>query len=64
MQEHQAYNGANATVEADDWLISPPLHLTAGQTYTLESSAVVGGYSGTGQRMNVAYGIGDDPNYI
>lgn len=56
-----AYNGANATVEADDWLISPPLHLTAGQTYTLESSAVVGGYSGTGQRMNVAYGIGDDP---
>ena len=56
-----AYNGANATVQADDWLVSPPLHLTAGQTYTLEAGAVVGGFSGTGQRMNVAYGTGDDP---
>ena len=27
-----AYNGANATKDADDWLVSPPLHLTAGQT--------------------------------
>lgn len=49
-----AYNGANATAQADDWLVSPPLHLTAGQTYTLETGAVIGGISGTGQRMNVA----------
>lgn len=56
-----AYNGANATVNADDWLVSPPLHLIAGQTYALEAGAVVGGHSGTGQRMNIAYGTGDDP---
>lgn len=56
-----AYNGADATIQADDWLVSPPLHLTAGETYTLETSAVIGGYSGTGQRMNVKYGTGDDP---
>ena len=24
-----AYNGANATVNADDWLVSPPLHFNS-----------------------------------
>ncbi len=31
--ESFATNGANATVTKDDWLISPPISLTAGNTY-------------------------------
>ena len=55
------YDGSNATVTADDWLVSPPLTLTAGTAYTLETGAFCGAFNGTGQRMAVAFGTGDDP---
>ena len=55
------YDGANATVTADDWLVSPPLTLTAGTAYTLETGAFCGAFNGTAQRMAVAFGTGDDP---
>lgn len=55
------YNGANATKTADDWLVSPPLYLVGGQSYTLEAGAYCGAFSGTAQRMAVAFGTGDDP---
>lgn len=55
------YDGSNATVTADDWLVSPPLTLTAGTAYTLETGAFCGAFNGTAQRMAVAFGTGDDP---
>lgn len=55
------YDGANATVTADDWLVSPPLTLTAGTAYTLETGAFCGAFNGAAQRMAVAFGTGDDP---
>lgn len=55
------YDGANATVTADDWLVSPPLTLTAGTAYTLETGAFCGVFNGAAQRMAVAFGTGDDP---
>lgn len=61
--EHRyaTYDGANATVTADDWLVSPPLTLTAGTAYTLETGAFCGVFNGAAQRMAVAFGTGDDP---
>lgn len=56
-----AYNGASATSTADDWLVSPPLHLTAGTAYTLETGGFCGVFSGSAQRLEVAFGEGDDP---
>lgn len=47
------YNNA-----ADDWLITPPIHLEAGKDYLL-TFVTHGGYSGT-ERLAVAYGSSDD----
>lgn len=55
------YDGSNATVTADDWLVSPPLTLTAGTAYTLETGAFCGVFNGAAQRMAVSFGTGDDP---
>ena len=56
-----AYNGANASQTADDWLVSPPLYLQAGTSYTLETGGFCGVFSGAAQRLEVAFGTGDDP---
>lgn len=51
-----SYNSTNA---ADDWLITPPIHLEAGKNYLL-SFVTHAGYSGTTERLAVAYGSSDD----
>lgn len=55
------YNGQNASKTADDWLVSPPLRLQAGTSYTLETGGFCGMMNGAAQRMSVSFGTGDDP---
>lgn len=54
------YDGSSQKQVADDWVVSPPLQLTAGKTYKIASSAF---YAGNGlQLISAGYGTGDDPS--
>lgn len=54
------YDGSSQKQAADDWVVSPPLQLTAGLTYQIASSAF---YAGNGlQLISVGYGTGNDPS--
>lgn len=48
------YNGLRARVNADDWLITPPIHLTGGKTYRLSFEAY--NFSTYPERLEVKYG--------
>lgn len=54
------YNNYSRTTQSDDWAITPPIHLNAGQSYNLEFD-----YSGIAtsftQLLEVSYGEGTDP---
>lgn len=53
------YNGLGALETADDWLVSPPLVLEAGKTYTVETAA---GYANGGvQLLSMSFGTSDNP---
>ncbi len=54
------YDGTSQKQAADDWVVSPPLQLTAGMTYQIATSAF---YYGSGlQLISAGYGTGDDPS--
>ncbi len=54
------YDGTSQKQAADDWVVSPPLQLTAGMTYQIATSAF---YYGNGlQLISAGYGTGDDPS--
>ncbi len=54
------YDGTSQKQAADDWVVSPPLQLTAGMTYQIATSAF---YYGNGlQLISAGYGPGDDPS--
>lgn len=53
------YNGLGTLDGADDWLVSPPLKLEAGKTYSVETAA---GYANGGvQLLAMSFGTSDDP---
>ena len=54
------YNGSAQKQDADDWLVSPPVKLVAGQSYRIETSAFRSPQGGQGE-LSIAYGLGDDP---
>ena len=54
------YNGSAQKQDADDWLVSPPIKLVAGQAYRIETSAFRSPQGGQGE-LSIAYGLGDDP---
>lgn len=54
------YNGSAQKQDADDWLVSPPIKLVAGQAYRIETSAFRSPNGGQGE-LSIAYGLGDDP---
>lgn len=54
------YDGSAQKQDADDWLVSPPVKLVAGQSYRIETSAFRSPNGGQGE-LSIAYGLGDDP---
>ena len=54
------YDGSAQKQDADDWLVSPPVKLVAGQAYRIETSAFRNSAGGQGE-LSIAYGLGDDP---
>ncbi len=54
------YDGSAQKQDADDWIVSPPIKLVAGQSYRVETSAFRNSAGGQGE-LSIAYGLGDDP---
>lgn len=57
--------GDSYNVEADDWLLTPELHVEAGTTYQVAFKGRSTSYSTDNDRLSVAYGAGTNvENYI
>lgn len=55
------YDGSAQKQDADDWIVSPPIKLVAGQAYRVETSAFRSPQGGQGE-LSIAYGLSDDPS--
>ena len=55
------YDGSAQKQDADDWIVSPPVKLVAGQAYRVETSAFRSPQGGQGE-LSIAYGLSDDPS--
>ena len=55
------YDGSAQKQDADDWIVSPPIKLVAGQAYRIETSAFRTSQGGQGE-LSIAYGLSDDPS--
>lgn len=55
------YDGSAQKQNADDWIVSPPVKLVAGQAYRVETSAFRSPQGGQGE-LSIAYGLSDDPS--
>ena len=59
-EEQCAYNVYSSYDDADDWLLTPPLHLEANKEYTVSFTAS-NTMESSPERLEVKYGEGNDP---